>query len=159
MNTISSNYFVFISAVFTVYVLPRFSEQKLSSNLLNEYKSVFKTLIPFVTLGMLCVYILRFPIIKLLFTNEFLSISELFKWQLIADWFRVVFLIFGYYLIANKRLIDYFIVETFSFTVLISFSIFLINSYGIEGVVIANAVRYIGCLILVVFLLRKKLFK
>jgi PST family polysaccharide transporter len=157
MNTISSNYFVFITAVFSLYVLPRFSENIPAFHLFQETKSILKTLLPLVTLGMIAVYVLRSPITTLLYSSDFTPITTLFKWQLIADWFRVVFLVFGYYLVAKKRLIDYVIVELFSFSVLIGLSLYWIEPFGIEGVVMANAARYFGCLILVVFLLRKKL--
>ena len=157
MNAISSNYFVFISAVFSLYVLPRFSENNPTFHLFNETKSILKTLLPLVTLGMITVYLLRSPITKLLYSIDFISITTLFKWQLAADWFRVIFLVFGYYLVAKKRLIDYVIVELFSFSVLIALSLYWIEPFGIEGVVMANAARYLGCLVFVVFLLRKKL--
>ena len=38
MNTISSNYFIFISAVFSLYVLPRFSENNPTFHLFHETK-------------------------------------------------------------------------------------------------------------------------
>jgi PST family polysaccharide transporter len=157
MNAISSNYFIFISAVFSIYVLPRFSEKIPAFHLLHETKSILKTLLPLVTLGLTAIYLLRIPIIKLLYSVDFISITSLFKWQLTADWIRVVFLVFAYFLVAKKRLIDYVIVELFSFSLLIVLSLCWIDTFGIEGVVMANTARYLGCLILVVFLLRKKL--
>lgn len=159
MNGISANYFIFITAVFSMYVLPRYSEHNTSFQLLKESKEILKTLLPIVTIGLFLVYLFRNLIIKLLYTSDFMSITSLFKWQLTADWFRVIFLVFAYYLVAKKRLVDFFIIEIFSFATLIFCSVLLIDTYGIEGVVIANAVRYIGCLVLVVFLLRKKLAK
>ena len=157
LNGMSSNYFIFITAVFSMYVLPRYSEHNTSFQLLKESKEILKTLLPIVTIGLILVYLFRNPIIKLLYTSDFMSITSLFKWQLTADWFRVIFLVFAYYLVAKKRLVDFFIIEIFSFATLIFCSVLLIDTYGIEGVVIANAVRYVGCLILVVFLLRNKL--
>lgn len=157
MNAISSNYFIFITAVFSLYVLPRYSEQNSEFQLLVESKDILKTLLPIVTFGMIMIYLFREPLTKLLFTVDFIVITSLFKWQLIADWFRVIFLVFAYYLVAKKRLVDFFIVEIFSFSTLICVCLLLIDDYGIEGIVIANAIRYVGCLILVVLLLRNKL--
>lgn len=157
MNGISANYFIFITAVFSMYVLPRYSEHNTSFQLLKESKEILKTLLPIVTIGLILVYLFRNLIIKVLYTSDFMSITSLFKWQLTADWFRVIFLVFAYYLVAKKRLVDFFIIEVFSFATLIFCSVLLIDTYGIEGVMIANAVRYAGCLILVVFLLRNKL--
>lgn len=159
MNNISTHYFTFITFAFTLYVLPRFSEAPLSFKLTSESKSILKTLLSFVTPAMFVLYIFRTSIVQLLYSNDFLEITPLFKWQLAADWFRVIFLVFAYYIVAKRRLLDYFIVEIFSFTVFIGLSVLLVKPYGIEGVVMANTARYVGCLVLVVFLLRKKLFR
>lgn len=158
MNNISANYFTFISFVFTLYVLPKFSENNRSFQLYSESKSILKTLLSIVTPAMLVLYVFRSSIVKLLYTSDFLQMAVLFKWQLLADWFRVVFLVFSYYIVAKRRLVDYFIIELFSFSIFIGLSTSLVNPYGIEGVVMANTIRYVGCLILIVFLLRKKLF-
>jgi len=158
MNNISSHYFTFVSFVFTLYVLPKFSENNLSFKLYSESKLILKTLLSFVTPALCLLYFFRTPIVHLLYSSDFLEITPLFKWQLTADWFRVIFLVFAYYIVAKKRLVDYFIIELFSFSVFIGLSSSLVNPYGIEGVVMANTIRYVGCLILIVFLLRKKLF-
>lgn len=158
VNNISAHYFVFISFVFTLYVLPRFSENIPNFSLYSESRSVIKTLMVVVVPMMLVFYFLREPIVYLLYSEDFLEIASFFKWQLIADCFRVVFLVFAYYVVAKKRLFDYFLIELFSFATMIGLSIYLVKPYGIEGVLIANTIRYVGCLVLVVFLLRKKLF-
>ena len=156
MNSISTNYFLFISYAFTLYVLPKFSENNPSFSLFLEARSILKILMPVVTIAMVLIYGFRIPITRLLYTEEFVGIAPLYKWQLAADWFRVVFLVFAYYLVSKKMLLKYFIVEFFSFAVFICFSFLWIDSYGIEGVVMANFVRYIGCLILIVILLFDK---
>ena len=156
MNGISSNYFLFISYAFTLYVLPKFAENKSSFSLFKEAKDILRTLLPIVTIAMIGVYMFRIPIIKVLYTTDFLGIAPLFKWQLGADWVRVIFLVFGYYLVANKLLTMYFTVEFFSFFLFVSFSFYWVNLYGIEGVVMANFIRYIGCLCLIIVLLINK---
>ena len=156
MNGISSNYFLFISYAFTLYVLPKFAENNSSFSLFKEVKNILRTLLPIVTIAMIGVYMFRVPIIKVLYTTDFVGIAPLFKWQLGADWVRVIFLVFGYYLVANKLLTMYFTVEFFSFLLFVSFSFYWVNLYGIEGVVMANFTRYIGCLSLIIVLLIDK---
>jgi PST family polysaccharide transporter len=156
MNGISSNYFLFISYAFTLYVLPKFAENNSSFSIFKEAKDILRTLLPIVTIAMIGVYMFRIPIIKVLYTTDFLGIAPLFKWQLGADWIRVIFLVFGYYLVANKLLTMYFTVEFFSFFLFVSFSFYWVNLYGIEGVVMANFIRYIGCLCLIIVLLINK---
>ena len=73
------------------------------------------------------------------------------------DWFRVIFLVFAYFIVAKKRVKDYFIVEVVSFLVFFILAFLLIDVYGIEGVVIANFLRYLVCLSVVLVLLRKPL--
>ena len=156
MNGISSNYFLLISYVFSLYVLPKFAENNSSLSLFKEVKAILITLLPIVTTAMIGVYIFRVPIIKVLYTTDFVGITPLFKWQLGADWVRVIFLVFAYYLVANKLITKYFVVEFFSFVLYILGSFYLVELYGIEGVVMANFARYVGCLSLIVVLLIKK---
>ncbi len=158
MNNISANYFMFIFSVFTIYVLPKFSEKStVNFNLGAESVKILTTLLPFVSTGMLLVYFLRFEIIQVLYHQDFIAIAPLFKWQLLADWLRVIFLIFSYYLVAKKRLTDFFVVEFFSCVTFVGLSYQLVDTYGIEGIMMANTFRFVGCLFLVIFLLRKSL--
>ena len=113
---------------------------------------------PFVTVGFALVYFFRSQITEILFSNDFIEITSFFKWQILADWFRVIFLVFGYYLVSKKMLKKYFIIEFFSFLIIINLSLLLVDNYGIEGVVVANLIRYLMCLFLIIFLLRKNLF-
>ena len=156
MNGVSSNYFLFISYAFTLYVLPKFAENNSSFSLFKEVKTILLTLLPIVTIAMIGIYIFRVPITKVLFTTDFVVIAPLFKWQLGADWVRVIFLVFAYYLVANKLLTKYFVVEFFSFALFLWCSFYWVDLYGIEGVVMANFTRYIGCLSLIIVLLINK---
>ena len=156
MNGVSSNYFLFISYAFTLYVLPKFAENNSSFSLFKEVKTILLTLLPIVTIAMIGIYIFRVPITKVLFTTDFVVIAPLFKWQLGADWVRVIFLVFAYYLVANKLLTKYFVVEFFSFALFLWCSFYWVDLYGIEGVVMANFTRYIGCLSLIIILLINK---
>ena len=156
MNGVSSNYFLFISYAFTLYVLPKFAENNSSFSLFKEVKTILLTLLPIVTIAMIGIYIFRVPITKVLFTTDFVVIAPLFKWQLGADWVRVIFLVFAYYLVANKLLTKYFVVEFFSFALFVWCSFYWVDLYGIEGVVMANFTRYIGCLSLIIILLINK---
>ena len=156
MNGVSSNYFLFISYTFTLYVLPKFAENNSSFSIFKEVKTILRTLLPIVTIAMIGVYIFRVPITKVLFTTDFVGIAPLFKSQLGADWVRVIFLVFAYYLVANKLLTKYFVVEFFSFALFVGCSFYWVDLYGIEGVVIANFARYVGCLSLIIVLLINK---
>ena len=158
LNALSSNYFVVISSVFTLYVLPKFSNHSKRFNFLNEVFFILKNLLPFITVGFALVYFFRSQITEILFSNDFIEITSFFKWQILADWFRVIFLVFGYYLVSKKMLKKYFIIEFFSFLIIINLSLLLVDNYGIEGVVVANLIRYLMCLFLIIFLLRKNLF-
>ncbi len=157
INSVSSNYFLFINVAFTLYVFPKFAENNNLFNLNFEARRVLNTLLPIVSIGLLLVYLLRDFLIQLLFTDSFEVISPLFKWQLIADWFRVIFLVFAYFIVAKKRVKDYFIIELLSFLVFFTTSLLLIDDFGIEGVVIANFIRYVVCLFVIMLLLRKPL--
>jgi PST family polysaccharide transporter len=103
------------------------------------------------------IYFLRFFIIKLLFTDEFLPISDLFIWQLIGDFFKAASVILGYEFFAKKLTKAYLATESLSFGLLLSSSYILIPKFGIEGIVIAHSLTYALYFLVLLVYFRKSL--
>ena len=158
MTRISSYYLMFVSTILTVYFLPKLSSAK--NNL--ETKAIFwrfyKSILPIFIVGLFFVYFLRFTIIQVLFTKEFLPVTDLFLWQLIGDIFKVASLILGYQFFAKKLTSAFIIAELFSLTVLYGLSLVFMEYFGIQGVVIAQAVDNFIYLLILSLYFRKTLF-
>lgn len=158
MTRISTYYLLFITTILTVYFLPKLAIAKNNLETKKVFWSFYKTIFPAFILGLFFIYFSRTLIVKLLFTDEFLPVTELFFWQLLGDVFKVASLILGYQFFAKKLTIVFIISELFSLYVLYFSCYYLTTIFGIQGVVMAQALdNFIYLLILAVYF-RKSLF-
>ncbi len=104
MTNISKNYMVFFEAIFSMYVLPKFSRIKLKKEFTKELIYIYKTLLPLFGIGMLLVYFCREWIVNLIYPN-FEGLSLLFKWQLIGDFVKLASIVLAHQFLARKLVI------------------------------------------------------
>jgi PST family polysaccharide transporter len=90
VTRISTYYLLFLSTVLSVYFLPKLSKAKDNEETKSIFKSYFTGIIPVYFIGLVVVYFLRFFIIQILYTEEFLPISNLIFWQLLGDFLVVI---------------------------------------------------------------------
>lgn len=156
---LSNYYMLFFYTMFNIYLLPTLSEDvnntKFKSTIFNFYKSI----LPIVLVGFLSIYFLRFFIIKVVFTAEFLSMQELFSWQLIGDFFRIVSLTMAYQFFAKKMIKKYLICEIILMVFIYLSSIYLVNYLSVLGAVKAHALSYIFYTLLMFYVFKNELFK
>jgi PST family polysaccharide transporter len=157
MTRISTYYMLFVSTILTVYFLPKLAVAKDNRETKTVFWSFYKGILPVFILGVTVVYFLRFYIVKLLFTQEFLPVSGLFFWQLVGDVLKVASLILGYQFFAKKLTVAFIITELLSLSIIYFSSIFLVSIYGLEGVVMAHAFAHFVYLIVLGVYFRKSL--
>ncbi|MGB0456055.1 MAG: O-antigen translocase [Flavobacteriaceae bacterium] len=151
MSSISKIYMQFLTIIFPIYVLPYYTEIKTIAGLKKQAIKIYASLLPLIVLGMLLVYLFKNQIVKIIYTDDFLSMIPLFKWQLLGDFTRFLAVVLAYYFL-SKNAFKYFIsTELISLILYFFFSKEFITIYGTEGVVLANFVRYVCYLLLVVF--------
>ncbi|SES80597.1 lipid III flippase WzxE [Thorsellia anophelis] len=161
VSMISDAYLQFITAAFSVYLLPTFSRIKDSQILAKEVVKGLKFALPAVILLSSLVWLMRDVVIWLLFSNEFSQMRTLFSWQLTGDVLKVGCYVFGYLIIAKANLKLYFLAEVSQFSLLIFFSFLLIPKQGTLGASQAYMMTYmiyfILCLIgFIIFKYRSK---
>ena len=158
MNLISKNYMQFLIAIFTLYILPKYAAIKTSFEFRNETLNIYKSLLPLVFTGMILVYVFRDILIQVIFTEAFLGMSILFKWQLAGDFVRFIANVLSYQFLAKKQ-ISYFIsTQMIGLVMYYFFGRYFLTSYGTEGVVIALFVSNLIYLSVVFFVLRTTFF-
>lgn len=158
MCRISSYYFLFITSIITIYFLPKMAAATSNEETKMLFRQYYKGIMPLFIAGLIILYIGRELLVRLLFTKEFLPVSQLFLWQLTGDVFKAASFILGYQFYA-KRLIKAFIVaELASLAVLYGSSMYLISVYQIEGVVMAHALTYFVYFTALCLYFRKNLF-
>ncbi|WP_412984220.1 O-antigen translocase [Pontimicrobium sp. IMCC45349] len=158
ITRISKYYLMFVTSLLALYILPKFSILKTDREFKNEVFKFYKTIIPFFGLGLVIIYFLREYIIRFVFTKEFLPVQDLFLWQLVGDFFKVLSLVIAYQFFAKKMFWYYLLTELFSVVVLYILSIVLIDIYGLKGVTMAHALSYLLYYLLILLIFRKKLF-
>ncbi len=154
MTTLSKNYMVFSGAVFTLYVIPKFSTIYTKPEFIKEVKNIYKTLLPLFAVGMIVVYLSRQLFIDYVFVN-YQGMNPLFKWQLAGDFIRLVALILAHQFFAKKLVRNFVFTEVLSLALFYLFANYLSRIYGVEGVVMAHFFRYIIYLVVVAFLVNR----
>lgn len=159
MNRISNMYLMVITTSFSVYYLPRLSELKDRQALRHEIFKSYKVIVPMLLIGFIIVYLLRFLIIRILFTSEFLPMSHLFVWQLAGDFFKICSWLLAYMMIA-KAMTKAFITSevVFSLTYL-SLGYMFVKMDGIVGLCQGYLINYILYMATMVVVFRKLILK
>ncbi len=140
MTFVSKNYMVFSASIFSLYVIPKFASIHTKTGFTSELKTIYKTLLPLFGIGMLLVYFLRDYVILLIYP-DFTAMAPLFKWQLSADFVRLATLVLSHQFIAKKMVRNFIFSEILSLVLFYFMARYLINDYGVEGVVIAHLIR------------------
>ncbi|MGB1451313.1 MAG: O-antigen translocase, partial [Marinirhabdus sp.] len=142
MTNISKNYMVFSSAIFSLYVLPKFAGIHSKQGFVNELLNIYKTLLPIFALGMVLIYIFRDLVIALIYP-DFTAMGPLFKWQLAGDFIRLMSVVLAHQFLAKKLVRNFIFTEVLSLALFYGMAYYLTDIFGVEGVVMAHFFRYI----------------
>jgi PST family polysaccharide transporter len=143
MLRISKYYLMMVSSLLGLYIIPRFSEINDIKEFKKEVFSLYKTVVPYFILGLVLIYVLRPYIVWIVFTDEFKPVEDLFLWQLLGDFVKVLSMIIAYQFLAKKMFWHYVITEAFLVIILYTTSIYFIKIYGVKGAVIGHFVSYL----------------
>lgn len=157
INRLSGFYMILFGSGLTMYYMPKLASLTTDKEFKTELKQYFKIIFPLFLLMLIVVYLARNIIIKIAFTNEFSSISDLFIWQLLGDLMRIATLAFGYQILVKTMLKKYFFIEICFNASYVLISFLLIKSEGIEGVLKAYLIANLVSLLIVLFFFRKLL--
>jgi antigen flippase len=143
VSSISDAYLQFITASFSVYLLPTLSRLTAKPEITREIGKSLKFVLPAVAAASLTVWLLRDFAIWLLFSDRFTAMRDLFAWQLVGDVLKVGAYVYGYLVIAKASLRFYILTEISQFTLLTAFSHWLIPAHGAIGAAQAYMATYI----------------
>ncbi|WP_027138673.1 O-antigen translocase [Gaetbulibacter saemankumensis] len=144
ITRVSKYYLMLVTSLMALYILPRFSEIEDVKEFRKEVFGFYKTIIPFLVIGLLTIYFLRGLIVTIIFTEEFKPVEDLFIWQLLGDFVKVLSTVIAYQFLAKKMFWHYILTEAFLLITLYSTSIYFINLFdGVIGAVVAHFVSYV----------------
>lgn len=143
VSKISDTYLQFIVAAFSVYLLPTFSQLKHFDAIKQElHKALGFVAVMGISLGSI-IFLSRNIVINMVFSAEFMTMRDLFAFQLVGDVFRVLSYVFGYLIIAKAALKLYILAELLQTTLLLLGAKILIPKYGALGAVQSYTITYI----------------
>lgn len=143
VSSISDAYLQFITASFSVYLLPTLARQIEKRDVTREIIRALRFVLPAVAAASLTVWLLRDVAIWLLFSHKFVAMRDLFAWQLVGDVLKVGAYVYGYLVIAKASLRFYILAEVTQFALLTGFSHWLIPAHGALGAAQAYMATYI----------------
>ncbi|WP_142783794.1 O-antigen translocase [Changchengzhania lutea] len=159
MTRISKYYLMLVSSLMALYILPRFSEIEDVKEFRKEVFSFYKTVIPFLALGLFAIYLLKPFIVAIVFSNEFKPVEDLFLFQLLGDFVKVLSLVIAYQFLAKRMFWHYILTEAFLVIILYATSIYFIDLFdSVEGAVIAHFVSYLMYYAIILLIFGSSLF-
>lgn len=159
MTRISKYYLMLISSLMALYILPRFSEINDVKEFRKEVFGFYKTVMPKFLVGLVVIYLLRPLIVAGVFSDEFKPVEDLFLWQLLGDFLKVLSMVIAYQFLAKKMFWHYIITEAFLVIILYITSIYFIDLFGVKGAVIGHFVSYLMYYALILLIFGTSLFR
>lgn len=159
MMRISDGYLMILSTALSTYYLPKLSSLDSEVDIRVEIINGFKIIIPITLLGCILVYILRFRIINILYTPNFVQMETLFFWQLVGDFLKICAWILAHLMLAKSMTKIYIITEIIFSIIYVMISYNFLKYFGFEGTAIGFAVNYLIYFITMIVIFKKLLFK
>ena len=159
ITKVSDYYLAFITSILAVYYLPRLSEIDNKPELRKEIFNGYKIILPVVMIMAFAIWVLKEPVIHILFSRDFLPAKSYFTFQLLGDVFKIGSWLLAYLMLAKALTKEYIITEILFSASLIILSKWFIGQYGVIGATYAFALNYGLYWILMWWLLKKYLYK
>ncbi len=140
---LSEIYLSFVTTTLMVYYLPRIAEIHDPRKLRQEVVHVARLVVPVIAAMSCSVWILRRPIIQLLFSNAFLPMEQLFLWQFAGDLVKIIGWLLGYIALGRAMVSLYVLTECLFSLLLVGLTTVLVPILGLKGAPIAYLVNYI----------------
>jgi len=158
MNRISTYYLMFVNSMMSLYFLPRFAEIDNKKEFRKEVFSFYKSIAPIIGLGLLVIYLLKPFIIALFLTDDFVAVKNLFGWQLLGDFIKILSVVIAFQFIAKKMFWHFIITELFLVVITYITSIHFVDSYGVVGANMAHFVSYLMYFVIILLIFGSSLF-
>jgi len=147
---------LFINTVGIVYY-PQVSSMILSTGHLRQYlRDVMKIVIVISVTGLILIYIIRTPVLTLLYNPDFIPAGDLMPMQFVGDFFCIISYLLTYIISAQARTRTFIILQGVSAFFYIGLVFLLTSTLGIKGIPVAHAIRY-SVLAVILIILNKRI--
>ncbi|WP_339657180.1 O-antigen translocase [Flavobacterium frigidarium] len=159
MMRISDGYLMLVTTSLSTYYLPKLASLINENELRKEIFQGYRIIMPVVFLSCLIIYFLRYFIINLLYTKDFVIMNELFLFQLVGDFFKIAAWLLAFLMMAKSMTKTYILTEVIFSSSYVFFSYIFIKLFNLNGISVAFAVNYFIYFIVMLLIFKKLLFK
>jgi PST family polysaccharide transporter len=159
MVRIANYYMLFVTSIVSIYYFPKLAQAKSKADSKLIFRNFYQTILPVFIVMVFVIFLCRDFIIQFLFAPSFKPVADLFFLQLLGDIFKVAALILGYQFFAKKHTVAFLVSEFLSLLFLYLSSYFLMNIYGLKGVVMAQALDNFLYFVVLLVYFRKILWR
>jgi len=156
---LSTFYLVFIQSLLNLYILPKFVQAKSRLEFRGIVLEFYKQVLPFFGLGLIVLFLLRRYLVLLVFSEDFLEVTSILGWQMIADFFRVLALVMVIQFHAKKMVWHYILTDLFLALALYFSAIIGLKYLDLSGVVIGHVITYVLYFFVILAIFRKSIFR
>ena len=158
ITKVSDIYITFITMTLSVYYLPRLSEIKDKYELRHEIIKGYKFILPITILTSIAIYMLRFQIIRILFSPAFFPMASLFLFYTVGNVIKIASWLLSYLMFAKAMTKRFIYTETFFAVINYSFMVFFVSRYSLQGAAISYLVCYCIYFVLILYLFKSTLW-
>jgi PST family polysaccharide transporter len=156
---LSAFYLVFIQSLLNLYILPKFVQAKSGKAFRSIVFEFYKQVLPFFGLGLIILFLLRKYLVLLVLSEDFLEVTTILGWQMVADFFRVLALVMVIQFHAKKMVWHYILTDLFLALGLYFSAIIGLKYLELSGVVIGHVITYVVYFFIILIIFRKSIFE
>ena len=154
---ISEIYLMLFTSTLSIYYLPRLSEIRERQDLWREIGKVYRLFLPLTVILAGAIYLLRDFLVLILFTKDFIGMTNLFGWQLFGDVLKIGSWILGFVMV-GRGMVRWFISTELVFSASwVIFTLLLTNMWGLQGAPAAFALNYALYWVFMGWLIRREM--
>ena len=143
-----------LTTALSLFLMPHLSSCKEEKQFATELFKITLQVAGITLLAITTIYVLRDLVVRILFTPEFLPITDLFAWQLLGDLFKMVRLPLGMVLVIKKRVAWYIALEVGAPALHSGMTWLLLDSLGANAATLGYAACYLVVDLLLLIALR-----
>lgn len=142
MWKLSETHLLLLTTTLSLHFLPRFAEIRQGRELVREIRAGYRFVLPLVLATAGGAYLLREPLVRLLFSAEFVPLTDALGWQLVGDVLKIVSWVPAYTMISHARTRLYMASEIAFAVLLAAASIVGSHLAGLVGAAQAYALTF-----------------
>ncbi|MGE4170326.1 MAG: O-antigen translocase [Candidatus Margulisiibacteriota bacterium] len=142
MTRISDGYLMLITMVISTYALPQYARISDKQVLCAEVLYLLKRLVPIVAVCAVLIFLVRKWVILTLFSAQFLTIQNLFLFQLLGDVFKIASWVIANVLVAHAQIKTFIVLELSGILSFMALSMVFFRYFGLPGLPMAFCLNY-----------------